>query len=81
MRSTFALRMFSGNTIYNFVVRLRTLRHYIFTVGVVKENYILCHHPYEHCAAGRFSLQNPLDYAILDLPLQKRQGLSAQKVV
>ena len=83
MRSAFALRMISGNAIYNFVVpeRLRSLRHYIFTVGVVKESYILCHHPYEHCAAGRFSLQNPLDYAILDLPLQKRQVLSAQKVV
>ncbi len=83
MRSAFALRMFSGNAIYNFVVpeRLRTLRYYIFTVGVVKENYILCHHPYEHCAAGRFSLQNPLDYAILDLPLQKRQVLSALQVV
>ena len=70
MRSAFALRMFSGNTIYTFVVpeRLRTLRYYIFMVEVVKESYILCHHPYEHCAAGRFSLQNILDYVILSLP-------------
>ena len=75
--------MISGNAIYNFVVpgRLRTLRHYIFTVVAVKESYILCYHPYEHRAAGRFSLQNPLDYAILNLPQQKRQVLSAQKVV
>ena len=83
MRAAFALRMISGNVIYNFVEpeRLRTLRLYIFTVGVVKETCILCYHPYEHCAAGRFSLQNTLDYAILNLPLQKRQVLSAQKVV
>lgn len=75
--------MVSGNAIYNFVVpeRLRTLRHYIFTVGVVKENCILRYPSYEHCAANRFSLQNTLEYAILSLPQQKRQVLSAQKVV
>ena len=63
--------MIIGNAIYNFVVpeRLRTLRHYIFTVGVVKETCILRYHPYKHCTAGRFSLQNLLDYAILNLPL------------
>ena len=63
--------MISVNAIYNFVVpeRLRTLRHYIFTVGVVKESYILCYQPYKHCTAGRFSLQNLLDYVILNLPL------------
>ena len=82
MRSAFALRMFSGNTIYTCVVpeRLRTLRHYIFTVGGRKGKLHIAF-PYKRCAAGRFSLQNPLDYAILDLPLQKRQVLSAQKVV
>ena len=73
--------MISGNASYNFVVpeRLRTLRHDIFTVGVGKETCILRYHPYKHCTAGRFSLQNMLDYAILNLPLQKRQVLSAQR--
>ena len=35
--------MISGNAIYNFVVpgRLRTLRHYIFTVGAVRASCIL----------------------------------------
>ena len=80
MRSAFALRMFSGNAIYNFVVpeRLRTALHFH---GWGRKGKLHIAFPYKHCAAGRFSLQNPLDYAILDLPLQKRQVLSAQKVV
>ena len=75
--------MISGNAIYNFVVpeRLRTLRHYIFTVGVLKENCILRYPPYKHCTAGRFSLQTTSDYVILSLPHQKRQVLSALQVV
>ncbi len=82
MRSAFALRMFSGNAIYNFVVpeRLRTLRYYIFTAGGRKGKLHIAF-PYKRCAAGRFSLQNMLDYVILGLPQQKRQVLSAQKVV
>ena len=74
--------MISGNAIYNFVVpeRLRPLRHYIFTAGGRKGKLHIAF-PYKHCAAGRFSLQNTLDYAILGLPQQKRQVLSAQKVV
>ena len=42
MRAAFALRIISGNIIYNRAMpeRLRTLRHCIFTGGVVKENGI-----------------------------------------
>ena len=42
MRSAFALRIFSGKIIFNRAMpeRLRTLRHCIFTGGVVKENGI-----------------------------------------
>ena len=40
MRSAFALRIFSGKNIFNRAMpeRLRTLRHCIFTRGVVEEN-------------------------------------------
>ena len=42
MRSAFALRIFSGKIIFDRAMpeRLRTLRHCIFTGGVVKENGI-----------------------------------------
>ena len=42
MRAAFALRIISGNIIYNRAMpeRLRTLRHCIFTGGVVEENGI-----------------------------------------
>ena len=42
MRAAFALRIISGKIIFNRAMpeRLRTLRHCIFTGGVVKENSI-----------------------------------------
>ena len=42
MRSAFALRIFSGNNIYNFAIleNLRIFQNCLFTGGVVEENGI-----------------------------------------
>ncbi len=57
MRAAFALRIISGKIIFNRAMpeRLRTLRHCIFTGGVVKENSI-CSAAFCESAALRASV-------------------------
>ena len=59
MRSAFALRIFSGKIIFNRAMpeRLRTLRHCIFTGGVVEENGI-CSAAF--CESAALRETNPL---------------------